>query len=379
MNNLINLEKENQKEIKRGRPPGSKNKDKEGTQNKSLITNNFHVDTINTISRTMEEAELYKQQVLGALRQNYGNRYQARNYMATSFKPEMYDIWRDNWLQIEKHGISYMTYQNELAPTTGAEHIQIYLECNKVLDYNSIKVILEEEALWLCRRIGTQNQAVAYVNKVETACRPNIELGLKKNQGDRTDIGNVMMSIANGSSLIDIMEEYPETYFRYYKNILHVFNEQLKKGPIWKTTETTIFIGKGGSGKTSNVFEIEKHSDIYKLEISSTGIWWDGYQGQSVLLIDDMYKGMISLYNILNWTDGYKLALPTKGGWTTKNWDRVYITSNYPCDEWFHEGNVMSDEHKQHEAWKRRITRIVMFPDNKKINRKEIEIIKLRG
>jgi len=76
--------------------------------------------------------------------------------------------------------------------------------------------------------------------------------------------------------------------------------------------------------------------NIFKIDGDDT-LWWDGYQGQKILLIDDFY-GTIKYGKLLNILDIYPLRLPTKGGHTYANWEKIYITSNDKPDKWYQKG-----------------------------------------
>jgi len=63
--------------------------------------------------------------------------------------------------------------------------------------------------------------------------------------------------------------------------------------------------GDAGSGKTRFVYDNHKIEDIYKLNVNSNGaLWFDGYESQSVLLIDD-FNGWIQYRDLLTILDRY--------------------------------------------------------------------------
>ena len=62
--------------------------------------------------------------------------------------------------------------------------------------------------------------------------------------------------------------------------------------------------------------------------------WWDGYDGEEILLIDDFY-GQVQVARMLHLLRGYQCRLPIKGGFTYAQWQKVYITSNNPPHEWY--------------------------------------------
>lgn len=66
-------------------------------------------------------------------------------------------------------------------------------------------------------------------------------------------------------------------------------------------------------------------------------LWFDGYDGQSVLIIDD-FSGWIKYRFLLRLLDGYQVRLEVKGSHTWAAWTEVYITSNVPPEGWYERG-----------------------------------------
>lgn len=90
------------------------------------------------------------------------------------------------------------------------------------------------------------------------------------------------------------------------------------------------YYGPTRSGKTWRVHENVNMDDLYELQLgtgSSKSVWFDGYDGQSILLIDD-FTGNIPVQVFLRLTDIYPMQVQVKGGSTWVNFKEVYITSN---------------------------------------------------
>ena len=100
-------------------------------------------------------------------------------------------------------------------------------------------------------------------------------------------------------------------------------------------------------GKTSYVHDTHG-DDVYVFDDYRNG-WWDGYSGQSVLLIDEFY-GNIAYSTFLKLLDGYQIRLNIKGSFTYAKWTTVFITSNQHPKDWYPNGLT--------DAMNRRITDI---------------------
>jgi hypothetical protein len=100
----------------------------------------------------------------------------------------------------------------------------------------------------------------------------------------------------------------------------------------FRRVEVHVRFGAAGSGKTREPYEEGAYIfDDYE------GGWWDGYDGESVVLLDDFYGG-IKWSFFLRLLDGYQVRLKIKGGFTWAKWTKIYITSNKPPSEWYARG-----------------------------------------
>lgn len=126
---------------------------------------------------------------------------------------------------------------------------------------------------------------------------------------------------------------HPESYIRYYRGIEKLFgylSQRTKRD--WKT-ETLVYYGEPGTGKSRTAKEIAdaRGGGVY---YKTRGDWWDGYQGEESVIIDDFY-GWLKYDEILRLTDRYPLQVPIKGGFTEFLAKLIIITSNRPIREWY--------------------------------------------
>lgn len=88
--------------------------------------------------------------------------------------------------------------------------------------------------------------------------------------------------------------------------------------------------GDTGTGKSRHVRE--KYPDAY---IKGNNIWWDGYDGQEVVIIEEMAPKQISAHHIKIWADHYPFSAEVKGGTMKLRPKKIVITSNYhPSEIW---------------------------------------------
>lgn len=231
----------------------------------------------------------------------------------------------------------------------GTIHLQGYIELSKTQRITGLKkhfTYLKEAHLE--PRMGTQEQAIKYCMKEDTRIEGPWMIGTKSKQGKRTDIEELIKNI-DEKPLINIIEENPEEYNKY-RNLIKDYKQYKAKKNTQKFrhVNTYTITGKAGIGKTRYVYDTHGYDDVFKLDKpSGSQLWFDGYEGQDVLLIDDFY-GWISYGHLLNILDGYPLRLDIKGSFTYANWTKIYITSNKKPQEWYSHGMT--------EALARRLT-----------------------
>lgn len=233
-------------------------------------------------------------------------------------------------------GLRYLIYQKELSPTTNKLHWQGYCEFEKSQRYAAVKKMCGDDTAHVEAANGTADHNKRYCGKSESRVEGPWEFGEPKTQGQRTDLKKLAKQVIDiNKPLVDTMLDNPEMTIKYPRGIQTLRNAaMLKAGREQRNIEVFVIIGEPGLGKTRTIFDKYKPEEIYKLNNSTQTIWFDHYDGEHVLLIDD-FKGWIPYTYLLNLLDRYPVSLPVKGGHTYALWKTVYITSNYYINEWY--------------------------------------------
>ena len=214
---------------------------------------------------------------------------------------------------------------------TGTPHLQGYFELSRRMRFTAIKKILPRAHLE--KRKGTNEQAITYCKKDGKFTEQGRQ---KKNtgQGKRTDIEHMYAMVKEGKSNYEIQEAHIGPMFRYAKAVETVRNNFLARPQAFCKPTVIVYWGRAGSGKTSRV--LREHPDCYIIDPDEQ-LWWDGYNGEAVILFDDFYGG-VKYHKLLRMLDGNRMRLPVKGGHTYKRWTTVYFTSNQEPKEWYKQG-----------------------------------------
>lgn len=97
-----------------------------------------------------------------------------------------------------------------------------------------------------------------------------------------------------------------------------------------------IFVGPTGSGK-STVARSLLAAEEGKYYVAPGGKWFDGYKGESRILLDDLNPGVFTRHFLLNMMENQRFQVEVKGGFVEVRWDQLIITSQYGIEKWFKE------------------------------------------
>jgi len=229
--------------------------------------------------------------------------------------------------------IRYAIWQLEKTPTTGRPHVQGYLEFTKPYRVAGIKDLFKCPTMHLEGRLGTRDQARDYCRKRETQLSEPFEFGeFGQSRGARTDLAN-MCEIMKTGGMRAVVEESPATYVKYSRGLkdLEFRYLQTQRSHTRLALRVVVLWGETGTGKTRCAIEYARSQAWYKLDMSANGstLWWDGYQSEDVLIVDDFY-GWVQFGKLLNLLDIYPVRLDVKCSHAWANWTKVIITSNKP-------------------------------------------------
>ena len=228
-------------------------------------------------------------------------------------------------------------------PERGAEgrlHHQCYAEFSEPMRINSVKLLFGINHLHLEEARGTQQECVDYCTKEDTRAGPTTSWGTpavagRKRKTADEQLLDVHSTLRAGASLTEAFELHPTAFIKYQRIRGVLDNDAAQRAPYFRRVRGEAFIGPPGTGKTATAFM--EAPELYRppLRTSEGGsLWFDGYQGQETLLLDD-FEGYIPYDMLLNILDVYPLTLQVKGGTCQANWSRVILTSNKEIEEWY--------------------------------------------
>jgi len=187
---------------------------------------------------------------------------------------------------------------------------------------------------------GSFEQNDAYISKEGSV----IELGEKPSKnGVRKDFDEACALVLAGQPVRTVALEYPKLYVRYNRGfeclrqqVVPAFEADGCRG-VW-------VYGPPGYGKSK--FVRDTYNDIY---IKAQNKWFDGYNGQETILLDDYDCGSALSHYFKIWMDRYACTGEIKGGTVNLQHRDFVVTSNYSIDE-------MVSDAEARKAIKRRCT-----------------------
>jgi hypothetical protein len=217
-------------------------------------------------------------------------------------------------------------YQLEMAPDTGKLHWQMFIRYSAVVRFHQVQNLLPG-----CHQEGAvcPVRARAYCSKESSRILGPYSYGTLPKPGKREDLDEIRTKIQNGVDSATLAEEHWSDWIRYNRSF-ELYRQLIAKPPDRTHIHTLLFYGKSGSGKSHSAQQLYPQA-YWK----ASGIWWDGYQGQDTIILDEFRGNFCPLQDLLRWLDPYPCRIQVKGGSMWANWHTVVITTNVLPSCWY--------------------------------------------
>lgn len=250
----------------------------------------------------------------------------ARKWCFTSFNTE---------ININKDLVQYYVVGREKCPNTGRQHLQGFVYMKKKARMNTVKQAINDRSAHMELARGTIADNRNYCTK----------------DGDFEEHGEVPAEqTANGLAAAATVWEDARAaaqegrfgdipagiYVRYTNNCHAIHTRHQQRPPIHQGRfENEWIYGAPGTGKTRDA--MERFPNAY---LKMQNKWWDGYNGEETVIIDDLHKDWVGRTALKNWADRYPCRVEYKGGSLLINPKRIIVTSNFSMDECFVEPDL---------------------------------------
>jgi len=206
----------------------------------------------------------------------------------------------------------------ELCPESKREHLQCKVTWRKGKRWASMKKLIEphhfETSVSTC---------FAYTAKLSSELVISIDT---RAPGARNELTSMKAMIDEGAKTEELWHQHFGSMARYH-GAMSKYRSYMDKQRERPKLEVEWIYGPSGSNK-STIAECE-NPGAYWLGIGATGtLWWDGYDGEDTIVIDDFRPPMCSyseLLKMLNSRGRYRIEWKGGSGWLTAK--KIVFTS----------------------------------------------------
>lgn len=221
----------------------------------------------------------------------------------------------------------YIVYGREVGES-GTPHLQGYVEFNKGRKFEKVKSLLGDSVHLEMRR-GTSKEASDYCKKDGNF----FEQGVISKSADGGD-EKKRWEDARVAAMEGRFNDIPaDLYCRYMGNFKKIRLDSTQSSAILDgALVNEWFVGPSGTGKSKTARE--QNPGAFDKDPKER--WWDGYNGEDVVLIDDFDKFQKAQGGDLKrWSDRYPFPAAIKGGYLKIRPKKIVVTSQYlPEDIW---------------------------------------------
>lgn len=242
---------------------------------------------------------------------------------------------------------TFLIFGREWAPTTRRRHLQGYVRFRKKQRFNTVKEFFGEDCagIHLEGSRGSQAQNIKYCSKEKDF----EQWGHVTEQGKRTDLLIIKDKIDGGATSKEISDQHFAKWTQYHRSF-EAYRDLHNEPSFRSNLEVYLLVGDPGTGKTRFVYEYSQ-GDVW-INSDPTLKWFDGYNQQGTVLLDD-FRGGAELALLLRILDIYPTQVQIKGGWKPWNPTRIFLTSNVEPEFWYPSDDIA--------PLRRRIKKIVRF------------------
>jgi len=247
----------------------------------------------------------------------------------------------------ESNGVTYIIFGREICPTTGRRHLQGFLYFRNSLTRSGVKKRLGSgfEGIHLEVSKGTVDQNITYCSK-----DGDFEsYGERPSQGRRSDLLEIKLQIEDGINERTIAEDHWSQWV-VYRRSFEAYRTLLLEPKLRLECRVYLIVGSSGTGKTRYVYQrfADTPGGLW-MSHDPTLKWFDGYQGQRAVVIDD-FRGGADFEFVLRLLDIYPLKVPVKGGFVQWCPDFIFLTSNTEPSDWYPDIDISPLERRIHRT-----------------------------
>lgn len=274
--------------------------------------------------------------------------FRGRAFLFTLNQVDKYDLLMSLIKKLKS--CDYFISCKEIAPTTGHEHIHIYVHFSSQYKLNK-KILSVGAHIDICK--GSPQQNIAYVRKDGNIIE---EWGTMPKQGQRT---------VSDLKQIENPDELNWNEYNTWRKIRDVTVNDIDIDDWHKDVVVYYIQGPSGIGKTERAKQIVRElKDKYGTKINQVKYennFWIGVGSTDtkIAIYDDFRDSHMKASEFINFIDYNKHTMNIKGAQHINDYQLIIITSVQPLC------NIYTNCHGEpRKQWERRINLINLYPDD---------------
>jgi len=242
--------------------------------------------------------------------------------------------------------VAYCIFGEEKGES-GTPHLQGYLLATKNLRLKAVSKLIPR-AFFVAAK-GTSEQNIAYCSKDNVVFEYGEKPVSKEAQGQAE---KARWGAAKQAAISGNLDEVPDDiYVRYYRTLKEIKKDHMQKPADADSTTGEWLHGPPECGKSRKA-----RQDNPGAYFKAYNKWWDGYQGEEVVILDDFENDIALGHHLKIWSDRYSFIGETKGGAIHIRPKKFIVTSNYSIQ------TIFGDKPELYAAVKRRFVETDMTP-----------------
>ena len=299
---------------------------------------------------------------------------QSRKWQLTFNNPAEKSLDHNKIKQLvaELKSVVYWCMADEVGLETKTPHTHLFIMAKNPIKFSRIKKLFAEAHIEQVRGSATDNKIYVQKSgkwaddpKADTSIPGTFEewgtIPEEPGQGFRSDIAQLYNLIVEGKSNAEIMAQNPDLAIhisRMDKIRQDVLEARYRDE--FRQLDVTYIFGPTATGKTRGVMEKHGYSNVYR--VTDYTHPFDRYAQEPVLLFDE-FRSSLMVGDMLDYLDGYPIALPARYSQRQACYTTVYIISNIDLSQQYK--NVQENEPATWKAFLRRIHHVIEYHQDK--------------
>lgn len=214
----------------------------------------------------------------------------------------------------------------------GTRHIQGFIQFKSPKSFHAAKRAVSERC-HIEAAGGQPWQAADYCRKDGDYEEYGVSPIAPKEKGSREkERWRRIAELATQGSMGELKEQFPQAFVQHYSTLMRIRRDYMANVEDADGVTGVWYYGAPGAGKSRLARDRSEGSPYLK----NCNKWWDGYQDERTVIIDDLDKNHRVLgHHLKIWADRYAFIAEVKGGAIRIRPQHIIVTSNYKPEEIF--------------------------------------------